>query len=1266
MCLASYAATVWGQATTSLRGTVTDPGGSVIAGARVTIVNTDTSFSRSTATSLEGSYIFVEILPGTYNLTVEAPGFRKYEQLKIALRVDLPATLNVQMDVGTLSQVVTITAQAPTLNTTDASLGHTMGRSEIEDLPLQAENMPLLLSFQPGVVYNGDSPAQLTSTYDTRAGAVNGERSDQNNITLDGVSVNDQFNGYAFTGVLPTTQFSIEEFRVTTSNYGATDGRSAGAQIAMVTKGGTNNFHGSVYEFNRNTVGEANDYFLKATQLENGEPNQPEHLVRNIFGATIGGPVKKDRLFFFVNYEGHRISQLTDVLQIVPSATLRDGIIEYPCATTSQCPGGSVTGESGKTYSVPAGLFALGPSQLKQMDPLGIGPSQVALKYFQTYPLPNDLSQGNTYNYAGYRFAGSTPETDNWYIGRVDYKLTQNGNHTLFLRGAGRDDRSSAAPFLPGTPPQFSTVDLSKGFVAGYTGAFGSSWVNNIRYGLTYQSVGMPGDLSEPLVLMRGLNQPDTYSSSYTSPVYNLVDSASWVKGTHTFQFGGNLLFIRLHGTNYGNSFSSALTNSDWLSSDGFANKNSPLNPDNGCTTVPAGPCYPAVSSSFENGYDFPMAAMMGIVSEVNAQYNYKIESLTSTTPLDQGAPVLRHWATDTYNLFFQDTWHVRRSLTFTYGLNYQLMTPITEVNGQQVTPSVNMGDWFNQRATNMAAGIPASASPLIAFSPSGSAWGRTGLYSSQTKNFAPRLGLAWNPRPEKGLLQSLFGEGKTVIRVGAGMYYDNFGPALSQEYDATGSFGLTTTLQNPASELSLNDAPRLTGINDIPQSITEPPPPSTFPVTYPVGAEAITNGIDQSLKTPYSYALDLSIQRELPGRLTLDVAYVGHFAHRLLVLDDVAAPMDVTDPKTGIDYFTAASRLSQLGRQNTPDSAINAATIGPTAQYWLDMLAPQSSYTLCSNGGTTNSLLVAVYDVFGPSCNLYNETSALYDIDVLGFPTTPKAGLNTYFNSQYSSLWDWRSIGHSNYNALQVGLHKQMQHGVLFGFNYTYSKTMDIESFAERGTQFLTSSVINPWDINQMYGPADYDLRHQINAYWLVQLPFGRGQAIASNASGWLDAIIGGWQLGGTTRWTSGFPASVFMGYVWPTNWDEMGWANLTGQPTLTGTSTSTGVPNIFSNPTLASQAFTYAFPGQSGQRNTIRGDGFFNTDMNLSKTWRIPHTETQSIQLRWSAFNVFNSVRFDAYTIQDEWDISNTFGNYSTTLTSPREMEFTLIYKF
>ncbi|MFZ1139811.1 MAG: carboxypeptidase-like regulatory domain-containing protein [Candidatus Sulfotelmatobacter sp.] len=1253
----------WGQATTSLRGTVTDPSGSAIREAQVTVVNASTNFTRTTPTGADGAYVFVELLPGTYNVTVEAQGFRKYEETGVLLRVELPATVNVQMKIGAAAEVISVSAEAPPLNTTDSSIGHTMGTNEIENLPLQAENMPLLLSLQPGVVYNGEKV--LTDSYDTRAGSVNGERSDQNNITLDGVSVNDEFNGYAFYGVLPTTPYSVEEFRVTTSNYGATEGRSAGAQIAMVTKGGTNQFHGSLYEYNRNTVGEANDYFLKQSQLAAGQPNVPEHLVRNVFGGSIGGPILKNRLFFFFNYEGQRQSLQQSSLRNIPSATLRDGIIQYSCANTAQCPGGSVTGASGTSYTIQPGYYGLGPTQLQQMDPLGVGPSQVALNYFHTYPLPNDYSTGNIVNYAGYRFAAPTLTSANWYIGRLDYKLTQNGNHTLFLRGAARKDPATGVPFLPGTGPEDTTIDRSKGFVAGYTSVIGPRLVNNLRYGLTRQSLGTVGDSNQPWVYMRGLDQGVVYSSGFTAPVHNLVDTVTWVKGSHNFQFGGNLLFVRRNSSSTTNSFSDALTNSDWLFTGGFANKNSPLNPAYGCSN--SGPCYPAVSGGFNNSYDFPMAAMMGIASEVDAVYNYHVDNTTSASALKQGDAVTRHWASDTYSLFFQDTWHAARNLSVTYGLNYQLMMPITETAGQEVTPSVNMGKWFNTRAADMLKGIPSNQDALISFAPAGSHYGRTGLYDKQTKNFAPRVGFAWTPESKWGLLKGILGQDKTVVRAGVGMYYDNFGPALAMNYDANGSFGLSTTLSNPAATLTLNNAPRITGMNTIPTSIMPAAPPSTFPVTFPEGQEAIASGIDQSLRTPYSYAVDFSIQRQLPGKMTLDLAYVGHFAHRLLVLDDVAAPLDLVDPKSGIDYYAAAKQMSTLWRANTPESGITPSVIGKTAQYWQNMLTPQSSYSLCSSGGTTPNLLVATYDAFGPGCgSLYNETTAPYIMDLYGIPSTPVTGPNSFFNGQYSSLWDWRSIGYSNYNALQVGLHRQMSQGILFGLNYTYSKSNDLESQAERGVHYLTDSIINAWSPNQMYGPSDFDLRHQINGYWVAQLPFGRGKPIAGQVSNWADAIIGGWQLAGTARWTSGYVTSVFMGYVWPTNWDEMGWADLTGQPIATGTTIVNGTPNIFKNPTQASAGFGYAFPGESGARNPIRGDGYLGVDMNLGKTWKIPHTEEQTLQLRWSVFNVTNTARFDAYSMQDEWDSSNTFGNYTGTLTQPRVMEFALIYQF
>ena len=376
-CLCICAAVAWGQGTTSLRGTVTDPSGLSIRGAQVTIQNPDTGFIRTTSTTADGTYVLPELLPGTYRVMVEAPGFKKYEQSGVVLAVALPGTLDIRMNVGAAAEVVSVTTEAPLLNTTDASVGQVMQTNAIENLPLPSENNVLLLSLQPGVAFNGDRDDLIkeTNDYDTRSGMVNGERSDQNNITLDGVSNNNEFRGLAFNGVLPTTDFSVEEFRVTTSNYGAEDGRSSGAQISMVTKSGTNTFHGSAYEFNRNGVGEANDFFLKNSQLSNADPNRPTQLVWNNYGGTFGGPILKNRLFFFFNYEGHRQNVGQSISRTIPSALLQDGVIQYSCANPALCNGVQVTGASGTSYTLPAGYNGLGPAQLAAMDPLGVGVS---------------------------------------------------------------------------------------------------------------------------------------------------------------------------------------------------------------------------------------------------------------------------------------------------------------------------------------------------------------------------------------------------------------------------------------------------------------------------------------------------------------------------------------------------------------------------------------------------------------------------------------------------------------------------------------------------------------------------------------------------------------------------------------------------------------------------------------------------------------------------------------------------------------------------
>src|SRR5215467_8440662 len=367
--------------TASLHGKVLDSSRAVVVGATVTLSNQTQGFSRNTTTPPTGEFEFLALPPGTYLLTVEQSGFRKYEQKALQLLVNLPTSVNVVLQVGANTTQVEVSGEAPVINTEDATLGIAFGENQVKELPLEGRNVPDLLTLQPGVAYTGNRGD--TSTDDTRSGAVNGARSDQGNVVVDGIRVNDE-GGHAFTAVLPVTLDSVQEFRVTTTNYNADEGGTSGAQVALVTKSGTNDFHGSVYEYHRNTFTSANDYFNKVSELANctlpnpDKCNKAPKLIRNIFGASFGGPVKKNRLFLFMNYEGTRRAEATvSSGEEVPSTAMRDGVLQYLCTlnpggslNTTQCPGGggsAVKGKSGQTYTPAPGYFALGIQQLQQM-----------------------------------------------------------------------------------------------------------------------------------------------------------------------------------------------------------------------------------------------------------------------------------------------------------------------------------------------------------------------------------------------------------------------------------------------------------------------------------------------------------------------------------------------------------------------------------------------------------------------------------------------------------------------------------------------------------------------------------------------------------------------------------------------------------------------------------------------------------------------------------------------------------------------------------
>src|SRR5260370_822402 len=400
--------------------------------------------------------------------------------------------------------------------------------------------------------------------------------------------------------------------------------------------------------------------------------------------------------------------------------------------------------------------------------------------------------------------------------------------------------------------------------------------------------------------------------------------------------------------------------------------------------------------------------------------------------------------------------------------------------------------------------------------------------------------------------------------------------------------------------------------------------------------------------------------------------------------------PLDLVDKKSGLDYFKALTALAKICRTGvSTDNFTPSMVPANVAQYWADMLQPlqagdQYATGACGSNPTTVPV-VAIYDLF---CGFsLNETTGLFVLDYFGASGTlqcgtppntfacnsyvPSTGTNSFFNPQYSSLYAWRSNTNANYHAMQVNFRHPMSHGVQFDFNYAYSKSIDISSDATRIGAWggLGGQIIISWDPNRMRAVSDYDAKHQFNANWIAELPFGKGKALAGNAHGALNAIIGGWQLSGLFRLTSGLPFNVFGGFNWPTNWQLGGNAFLTG-PVHTGVfKNPDGTVNVFkegAGPSGAITSFTAPFPGDSGARNQVRGDGFFGVDMGLAKRWQMPWSEKQGLQFRWEVFNVTNSTHFDVQSIAPELDISSTFGNYTGLLTNPRVMQFGLRYQF
>ncbi len=1248
------------QSTSSLHGVISDAQGAVIPAAIVQLTSVTTGASRQIVTDNTGEYQFLQEMPGEYTMTVTKPGFAQATREHVVLQINVPGTLNLQLEVGTTGQTVNVTAETSLVSTSDASVGNAFTEHSIKQLPLDTRNVVELLSLQPGV---------------TQTGEVMGSRRDQNNIILDGVDVNDNENsgvgGQAdigsqqgsnasgqnpiagFNSVLPIPLDSVQEFRVTVAGQGADEGRSSGGQVVLITKSGTNRLHGSAYEYNRNTVTAANSWFND----RDGVPVTP--LNRNQFGASLGGPVKKDRIFYFFNYERRIDASSEAVERLVPSQNLRQGILTLSDANNN--------------------IYTLTPAQIQQIDPLHIGVSQSYLSILNQYPVGNDANYGGGgnsgpadggLNFTGYRFNAPDALDNRAYVGKMDFILDSAAKHTVSVRGTlsnANQDQPNALAQFPGQQPASQLLNNSKGISATYTAILTPALINNFTFGYTRQGLNYSGTTGDSFQLypLDELQNYDARGNGRILPVKNIVDTLTWTKGKHTISTGLNFRVMTNNKFTYAQSYPTY----------GFsANVAVGLGEDIQ-TDVQNYMIGQTGNANFALGNPFAVASGMGVLLGLvnNVQATYQVGK--GGTLLPQGAPDARAFSMREYEGFVSDQWRATRELTLTFGLRYTNDPPPYEANGLQVAPNIGLDQYFAQRVGLGSEGVPSNAMPnaILSYSPNGPVNGKSSWYNPDDNNFGPRFALAYAPKDRGGLLGKIFGNGG-VFRAGGAMLYDRFGSELITEFDQFGSFGTSTTLNNPVS-YTFTTSPRYNG--------TAPPlPPAPtpgFPYTPPDvnGIVGEYEGIFPNLKSPYSILLNASFARQIPGKMTLEVSYAGRLSRKLLLQGDIATPLEnLLDPASGQTWLTAMTGIrnaynsvcATLGNttQNCSPSAaaqavMNNPSLVPNIAYIQNMFGPVKNYFF--NGSAAANYFYGIYGVYGGS-----YLDMLHSVDrIQGQYTAPgtcasKFGCYTFFAPQWSSMPTWMNAGSANYDAATISLRRAFSSGLSFDFNYTLSHSIDNASAAEGSSGQDGAVIQNVFNPGQFRGSSDFDIRNQANIDVVYELPVGKGKPFWSDAPGWANEIFGGWQISTIARFASGLPSVVQGNQTWDVNYWQGTLAMATAPYKVTNGYDSNGNPSVFSS-TNATSSFADAYPGSAaGTRALVRLAGMKNFDIGVAKSFALPW-EGHSIQFRAEAYNAFNNVNF----IQPSLSLQNPsgFGEYQNTMPS-REMQFALRYEF
>ena len=1223
----TFSLSVAAQDTASIVGVVTDVSGAALPGTKVILSKSLINLKLVQTTDNQGSYRFHAVPPGAgYAVTVSHEGFAAARVSDITLNVQETRTQNIKLIPGSV-QTIEVSAKGTdvTLNSTDATIGNNMSLEQLDNLPVydRTAGVSTLFTQQPGV--------------DSYQGAVTGARIDQSSVTVDGMDVNDLTTGQTFLIVANAPVDSVDQFSGAVAGLVSSVGTGSGGQFQLVTKSGTNQFHGNLNEYHRDTSTEANDWFDNL----DGIPRTP--LIRNQFGGAIGGPVRHDRIYFFFDWASSRIVQSASSEPIVPLSAFRSGSLNY-------INDGVGCGDGSRLNTQPSCISTLNSSQATNLDPGGMGFNAGVLSFINSrYPMANDLTQGDGVNTGGYRFKVPTPDFQNTYVGRIDYNLSSRqrifGRFTIAHRNA-----IAGLPQFPQDPVTHPFTDDSYGYVVSDVLSIGSNKVNQVYYGDTVSKYDFP-DTYNPTganqYSFTGLSGPYTAFDGQQRrvPVPMVRDDFNWQHGSHSTTFGGTFKFIKTH--------SNLITNFNYVGA-GLAGAalSGGLDPTMRPQNIAEGGPNNANNVAI-NDYDQLFATALGVIGDIATDYTYNNAGVAQ--PAGSGGPrAYRFFETEAY---IGDTWKVTKRLTLSYGVRYQLYSVPYEVHGAESVPTpLNLITYINDRLVQSKAGDTSNTGlPLYSYVLGGKANHGPGMYGMSYKDFAPRIGLAYSP----------FNSRKTVLSAGAGIVYDrtvinsiNF---LQDQVSYLFFNQQVNQFGSTSARASVATNPRLGMDLSYPGSLNPPSAPVTTPYTPFVDGNGVPYGlaageasfiVSPTLKDPYSITFNAGIQRELPGQMILKLNYAGRLGRRLLADADASQVIDVPD-YTGKSQQTMAQAFAGLTTQLRSGEAL-------TPQPWFeDVLAPGIGAGV---GAGNNTNLVAGLTGQYASRGDISDSLAVLAAYTYFYGYTGLLPANIGIPSQFGTNAYLSNMGSSNYHGLLLTLDKNISAGLRGELNYTWSHSIDNTSLSANANAVYSATgyICDILHSRACRGSSDFDVRQELASNFTYALPVGRGRAVLGATPKWVNEVVGAWSFSGLITYRTGLPVTPYSD-AYLASFDNDDPAIFMGSKkdlkTSVNVDRSTNTVFTFAGGSAGAAKVLSEFRGpiglEYGARNLVRGSGAFFFDAGLAKDFPLV-SDRLILKFRADAFNLFNHANFGIPALNIVTNASN-FGQITSTSVQP-----------